>query len=213
MRKCGVPEDKVEIGAPALPTSWRTPANSSRKDFRPYLLFISEACDVAGGRPEEFYRDVLPPLADLALTTGRKLIVKLHPAESERERVAAVSRILSAEQKVATRVVSGPLTEELLSKTWFGITALSTVAVECAIRGIPCFLCRWLEFWPYDYVEQFIQFGVGIGLNDPSEIEKIPEYLQQHPVSAEVSERCWQPASAGRLRELVSTNTCITAAG
>jgi hypothetical protein len=213
VRKCGVPENKVEIGAPALPASWKAPTNSSRKDFRPYLLFISEACDVAGGRPEEFYRDLLPPLADLALSTGRKLIVKLHPAESEQERAGEVSRILSAEQRVATRVVSGPLTEELLSKTWFGITALSTVAMECAIRGIPCFLCRWLEFWPYDYIEQFIQFGVGVGLNDPSEIAKIPEYLQQHSVSAEVIEKCWQPASAGRLRELVAANACTSAAG
>jgi hypothetical protein len=51
-------------------------------------------------------------------------------------------------------------------------------------------------------VEQFIQFGVGIGLNGPGEIEKIPEYLSQNPVNVKVRENCWQPAAAGRLREL-----------
>lgn len=205
VRRCGVPREKVEIGAPALPANWRELEKSNPQTFRPYLLFISEACDESGGRSEEFYRDILPPLADLALATGRKLIVKLHPVESERERTGLVARILSAEQRTATRIVSGPLTEDLLAKAWFGITILSTVAMECAIRGIPCFLCKWLEFWPYGYVEQFIRFGVGIGLNDPAEIGRIPEYLQQHPVNAEgVRENCWQPAAAGRLRELLS---------
>jgi hypothetical protein len=101
--------------------------------------------------------------------------------------------------------VSGPLTEDLLAKAWFGITILSTVAIECAIRGIPCFLCKWLESWPYGYVEQFIRFGIGIGLNDPSEIGKIPDYLQQHRPGADILENCWQPAASGRLRELLTT--------
>lgn len=170
---------------------------------------------MGSGRPEEFYRDVLPPLADLALATGRELIVKLHPAESERERASMLARILSAEQKGVTRIVSGPLTEDLLAKAWFGITILSTVATECAIRGIPCFLCKWLEFWPYGYVEQFIRFGVGVGLNDPSEIGKIPGYLQQYPVAANVRENCWQPATAGRLRERLTSSRkeCATTTG
>ena len=161
---------------------------------------------MSGGRPREFYRDILPPLANLAMATGRELIVKLHPAESANERSRMLDRILSSEQKGVTRIVSEPLSEELLAKTWFGITILSTVAMECAVRGIPCFLCKWLEFWPYGYVEQFIRFGAGIGLDHPSEIEKIPEYLARYPVSPEVSKNCWQPAAAGRLRELLTTS-------
>jgi hypothetical protein len=206
VRKCGVRREKVEIGAPALPVNWNGSAQSNCQDFRPCLLFISEAFDVSGGRPEEFYRDILPPLADLALATGRELIVKLHPAESERERASILARILSAEQKGATRIIGGPLTEDLLASAWFGITVLSTVAVECAIRGIPCFLCKWLESWPYGYVEQFIRFGIGIGLNDPSEIAQIPQYLEQRTVGADMSENCWQPVAAGRLRELLSAS-------
>jgi hypothetical protein len=206
VRKCGVPQERVEIAAPALPASWSAFEKRGREDFRPYLLFFSEGSEVSGGRQEEFYRDILPPLADLALATERELIVKLHPAESQRERASMVARILTIKQKEATRVVSGPLTEDLLAKAWFGITILSTVAFECALRGIPCFLCKWLEFWPYGYVEQFIRFGVGIGLNDPSEIQRIPEYLKANPVSVDVRENCWKPASPKRMRELLATS-------
>ena len=202
VRVCGAPQEKVEIGAPALPANWK---HSASQAFRPYLLFLSEACEVSGGRAEEFYRDVLPQLADLALATGRELIVKLHPAESKNERARLLARVLSIEQKRSARIVDGPLTEDLLEKAWFGITITSTVAMECAIRGIPCFLCKWLEFWPYGYIEQFNRFGVGRSLNDPSEIDKIPEYLQQHAVRADVSATCWQPAAAGRLRQLLTT--------
>lgn len=205
VRRCGVPAERVEIAAPALPPDPNTFRKSNRQEFQPYILFLSEASDVLGGRAEEFYRDILPPLADLARSTGRKLIVKLHPAESKPERSRTLLRTLSAAQRGATQVVSGPLTEDLLAKAWFGITILSTVAMECTIRGIPCFLCEWLEFSPYGYVEQFIRFGVGIGLNDPRELSRIPQYLK-HPVTTDVSGNCWQPAAAGRLREFIASS-------
>ncbi len=206
VRKCRVPPEKVEIGAPALPANWDRSSQLKEQDYRPCLLFFSEPYEMTGGRPEEFYRDILPPLADLAIAAGRELIVKLHPAESERERARLLARILSAEQKAVTRMVSGPLTDDLLAKAWFGITILSTVALECAIRGIPCFLCKWLESLPYGYVEQFIQFGVGIGLDDAREIDKIPDYLNQHAIPPDVRANCWQPADRGRLRDLVDSS-------
>jgi hypothetical protein len=207
VRVCGVPQEIVEIAAPAPPANWTTFEVSKPDKFRPYLLFFSEACDISGGgRQEEFYGDILPALADLAQSTGRELIVKLHPAESERERAEMISRILSPAQKTVTRLISGPLTEDLLDKAWFGITILSTVAFECAVRGIPCFLCKWLEFWPYGYVEQFIRFGVGMDLNDPAEIQRIPDLLKQYVPRAEVRENCWSPAAAGRLREFVAAS-------
>ena len=206
VRQCGVPRERVEIAAPMMPENWNAEERSNEEVFQPHVLFISEPCDVIGGRQEEFYRDILPPLADLALATKRKLVVKLHPAESERERAGMVARILSAEQKSVTLLVSGPLAEDLLAKAWFGITILSTVATECAVRGIPCFLCKWLESWPYGYVEQFIHFGVGIGLNDPSEIARIPEYLRSNPVSNKVAGNCWSPVAQGRLRELLAAS-------
>jgi hypothetical protein len=205
VRSCGVPQEKVEIAAPLQPTN--AVENSRHDVFRPYILFISEAYDVSGGRPEDFYRDILPPLAELAIASGRTLIVKLHPGESEHERAGMVAGVLSVRQKAVTRIVSGSITEDLLAGAWFGLAVLSTVATECAIRGIPCFLCRWLEFWPYGYVEQFIRFGVGIGLDDPSEIQHIPEYLQKHKPSTEGRDNCYQPAAPSRLRELLSSSS------
>jgi hypothetical protein len=212
VRRCGVPAARVEIGAPALPASSElkrsNPSllrqNISRQNIsHPTILFISEALETTGARAEEFYRDILPPLANLALATGRELIVKLHPQESKSERSSMVVRILSSRQRKVTRVLTGPLTEDIFATTWFGITILSTVAMECAIRGIPCFLCSWLESWPYGYVEQFLRFGVGNELKRPAEIKKIPEYLQQHPAGASAGENCWQPVARGRLRELL----------
>jgi hypothetical protein len=211
VRKCGVPQEQVEIGAPAAPPASKQLRRSNDEVFRPYLLFISEGYDLWGGREEEFYRDMLPPLTDLALATGRELIVKLHPAESKYERTRLVNRVLSAGQKKSTRVVSGPLTEDLLSKAWFGITVLSTVAVQCASLGIPCFLCKWLECWPYGYVDQYIQFGVGISLNNPGEIARIPEYLKDYPVPTNLGGNWSQPIAPGRLRELYTAGS--TAAG
>ncbi len=203
VRQCGVPSERVEIGAPALPaTLGRRQLN--RSPLRPHILFISEALEVSGGRPEEIYREILPPLAELALMAGCKLIVKLHPVESKSERARMIARILSAKQKRAAEIVTGPLTEDLLANAWFGMTVLSTVAVECAIRGIPCFLCGWLRSWPYGYAEQFIRFGVGIELHDPSEIIKIPKYLEQRLVAPDVLDDYWRPTAPELLRHLLA---------
>jgi hypothetical protein len=214
VRKCGVPPEKIEIGAPALPAAFGN-RQPSRQTFRANIvgsnavrsniLFISEAFDITGGRAEEFYRDILPPLADLARSTANRLVVKLHPAESKPEKANILARVLSAQQRSVAYIVSGPLTEDLLATAWFGITIRSTVALECAIRGIPCFLCKWLESLPYGYVEQFLRFGVGVGLNHPSEITRIPEYLQQHTATT-TAENCWQPIDRGRLRELLESS-------
>jgi hypothetical protein len=205
VRCCGVPQQRVEIGPPTEPVTSQALQRSGNETFQPYLLFISESYDVWGGREEEFYRDILPPLADLALATGRELIVKLHPAESEHERVKLVQQILSAEQYKSTRVVSGPLSDDLLANAWFGITILSTVSVQCAKLGIPCFLCKWLEAWPYGYVGQYTRFGVGIGLNSPGEIAKIPQLLKARDATQNLGEN-WSPGMApGRLRQLYTT--------
>ncbi len=103
-----------------------------------------------------------------------------------------------------TLLVSGPLTEDLLAKAWFGITILSTVATECAVRGIPCFLCKWLESWPYGYVEQFIRFGVGIGLNHPEKSRGFQSTCGRVPAKR----RCWgellAPCKSGTIAGVIS---------
>jgi len=208
--RCGVPLEKIMIGAPAVPsrTIRRTP--STDHEFRPHILFVSEAYEVGNGRGEEFYRDVLPSLADLASHTGRELIVKLHPAESRSEREQMLARVLSSRQKNVTRIVHGPMNEELLAGAWFGITVLSSVATECSMRRIPCFLCKWLEFWPGEYVDQYVRFGVGIGLKNPGEIRNIPKYLESYEGDPNAMENCWQPVGAESLSHLFSFSSRVS---
>jgi hypothetical protein len=207
---CGVPVEKITIGAPAMPSKTITRRPSIDHGLRPHILFVSEAYEVGNGRGEEFYRDVLPSLADLASRTGRELIVKLHPAESGNERERILARVLSAQQKNVTRIVHGPMSEELLAGAWFGITVLSSVATECAMRRIPCFLCKWLEFWPGEYVDQYVRFGVGIELKDPGEIKNIPKCLESYAADPNVMENCWQPASAECLDQLFSFSSSVS---
>lgn len=204
LRVCRLPPAEVEVGAPATPPTVRIASKTTGSGPPPFIVLFSEAYELSSGRAEEFYRDLLPPLAELAQNTHRKLIVKLHPFESRRERQRLVTKILSAEQQRVTTVVSGPLSEDLLQKTWFGITILSTVAVECAMRGIPCFLCGWLEYWPYGYIEQFSRFGVGHVLKSAAEISSIPEIVEHYSVNPELVRDLWQPIDPARLRELLS---------
>jgi len=200
VRVCGVPEENVEIGAPADCSPMCVQRNG---DSAPFITFFSEPYEVASARVEEFYRDLLPPLADRALKTGRKLVVKLHAFESQRERRGLIEKILSREQQAITTLVSGTLSENLLQKTWAGITVLSTAATECATRGIPCFLCGWLEYSHYGYIEQFEKFGVGKVLRSPEEIAEIPQLIK-HYRQPSVAGNVWQPITSARLQDLFS---------
>jgi len=199
-RVCGVPAEEVEIGAPG---GENPGAPRETRDHSKILLF-SEPYETFAGRPSAVYRDLLPPLVELAIRYGRKLVVKLHPAESERERRNLIAGILSPEQKRWVSVATGPTTAELLRQAWFSITVLSTVATECAQLGILCFLCQWLEFWPYGYIDQFIRFGAGYGLKSPSEITNIPQILEAHKTAPHVARDLWQPIAPGRLEQLLA---------
>ena len=198
---CGVDAGEVEIGAPCVPQSGQS---QSLEKMRDYILFFSEPYEVALGRTEEIYRDVLPQLIDLAGRCGKKLMVKLHPAESERARKAVAAKVLSVEQMAHIEWRAGRLSTELLNNTWFGVAVLSSVALDCAVQGVPCFLCEWLDLWPYGYVTQYRKFGVGIGLGAPEEIGKIPEMLTRWRVDRKVIEDCWQVISRERLQALLS---------
>jgi hypothetical protein len=200
VRRCGLPRESVEVGAPILP---REQTHGSSEDKKLFIVFFSEAYEVAGGRARGFYQDTLPSLADLAIAEGRELIIKLHPSESFSERSKIVEQVLSVEQQRVTRVVSGPLQTEMLNQSWFGVTIMSTVVVECTLLGIPCFLCAWLEAWPYGYVDQFTHFGVGIRLNEPCEIRQIPAVLQNYRKGDASPEDCWSPIKKQRLQTLL----------
>lgn len=202
VRVCGVSPEVVEMGAPARELSSQVVTHQMKQ--RAPIVFFSEAYEIAGGRGEEFYGELLPPLAGLAARTGRSLVIKLHPAESRRERERLVKRLLPPEQQRLTRIVNGPLTDELLDGARFGVTIRSTVVMECALLGIPCFLCEWLEYGPYGYVQQFSRFGAGYGLKSVAEIGEIPRILQGWTPKPEKVRDLWQGIAPGRFRELIS---------
>jgi hypothetical protein len=199
-RLCAVPAKNIVVGAPSYGA--KAQRSVSQNPDLPNIVLFSEPYETTGGRAADVYADLLPPLSELAARERKSLIIKLHPAESLAERRRIVERFLNTEQRRNVRFLTGPLTPELLDRTWFGITVLSTVVMECALRGVPCFLCRWLEFTPYGYIDQFARFRLGIPLTHPSEIPLIPIRLQKGERDAGRYEDSWEEASGSLLKTL-----------
>jgi hypothetical protein len=196
---CGVDRAEVEIGAPE---TGRAPSLHER--IGDSIVFFSEPYEVALGRTEEIYRDLLPGLAELAAGCGKKLVVKLHPSESPHDRKSLAAKLLGREEMKRIEWLTGSLNAALLQKAWFGIAVLSSVVLDCVVHGVPCFVCDWLDLWPYGYVAQYRKFGVGIGLSAPEEIAKIPDLLARQQPRQNVTADCWQLISRERLEDLLT---------
>ena len=205
---CGLNPAEVEVGAPAVPAYLgEAPAQKSE-----CIVFFSEPYEMAAGRTEEIYRDVLPGLAALAARSGKKLVVKLHPSENLRDRQKLTEKVLTREKMGAIEWITGRLTAELLQRAWFGVTAQSSAAMDCVVHGVPCFFCEWLDLWPYGYVAQYRKFGVGIGLSAPEEIARIPEMLAASGSMRKAASDCWQVMTPQRFKELLQGRTTASAA-
>ncbi|HEY1462101.1 MAG TPA: hypothetical protein VGF44_01630 [Terriglobales bacterium] len=197
-RICEISKDKIKVGVPAKMLPNAVPRKVSGNADS--IVFFSEAYEPNRVRGEEMYKDVMPHLANLAAQHQRKLIIKLHPFESLRKRKALLNKILSPEQMRVTHVVSGALTADLLERTWFGVTILSTVAMECQAANVPCFVCSWLEYPHHEYGDQFRRFGVGYPLQSSNEIKNIPQMLEHIP-PASIAD-LWQTTSSSELQQL-----------
>lgn len=197
---CGVDPSVVEIGAPSAPEY----SGNLRTGEGDRIVFFSEPYEMGAGRAEEIYRDVIPGLADLARHASKTLVVKLHPSENLKDRQRLAFKALTREQGGSIQWLSGRMSPELLRRTWFGVTVQSSVAVECAVQGVPCFLCDWLDLWPYGYMGHYRKFGIAMGLRFPSDIETIPEMLAQYRSSREAAESCWETIVPERLEEILA---------
>ena len=193
---CGIAEEEVEIAAPP-----RVEFSGSRGP-KGAVVFFSEPYEAAGGRGIEFYREVLPGLAEIAAARQRELVIKLHPQESMRERQGFINAVLTPEQRKFVRMVEGKLSEELLRDIWFAMTVLSSTAVECTLRRVPVFLCTWLDWTNYGYAEQFLRFGAGARLRSRDEIAGIPDRIADF-VLGNASD-LWEPVAPERLEQLLS---------
>lgn len=176
VRQCELPPERIVIGAPPRPEAARgSKINSSGAS----AVFFSEPYEAGDMRAEEVYRELLPPLVDLARKNGRSVIIKLHPFESRSQREMLVREVLGRSDREIVQVIDGPLTADLMSRAWFGITVESTTVIDCLQNGVPCFLCGWLSLSPYEYGEQYARFGVGELLQNASQVGEIPTRLHE----------------------------------
>lgn len=203
--ECGIEAENIDIGGPAMAR-----VRPARPQKQKSVVFFSEPYEIFGGRCREMYREVLPPLAELAASTGRDLVLKLHPMESARQRTSFASDVISTPHRRLLQVLSGPLQDELLAQAWFAATIASTTAVDCTLKGVPMFLCNWLDYSPYGYARQFAKFGAGIALGSAEEIRNIPAMLQSF--RPKNNGDLWRTIAADRLSALVGQPLSMAAA-
>jgi hypothetical protein len=128
-------------------------------------------------------------------------------------RLRLVDRLLSVEDRNLVEVTSELVSERLFRRTWFSLTVESSVAVECALAGIPCFLCGWFDLDLHAYIKQYENYGVAHILTSPEEIERIPGSLSSNVLTAHIQNQMCQPVTPSRLKAiLIATEESRTAA-
>jgi hypothetical protein len=200
VRRCKVPPERIHIGAAA---GMGSPLNHESARENTHIVFFSEAYELYAGRTESLYREVLPKLCTVARRAGRKVVLKLHPFESMSARLRLVDRLLSDDDRNLLEVTSEPVSERLFRRTWFSLTVESSVAVECALAGIPCFLCGWFDVDLHAYIKQYEKYGAAQILASPEEIERIPGSLNSNVLTARIQNQICQPATPGQLKAIL----------
>jgi hypothetical protein len=197
-RVAAIRPETIAMGAPGA-SSFST----GSYQHRDAVVFFSQPYEVAEGRTDSFYRELLPRLCSVARRSGRRVIVKLHPFESRRARQSLVNSILPRDNLCSVEIVDGMPLEEVMARAWCGLTVDSSVAVECALRKIPFFLCGWLDFMGMGYLQQFARFSVAHILNSPEEIEQIPEMVAAYQFAPATLARLWHAADPTELDEIM----------
>jgi hypothetical protein len=176
-RICGIDPRRIRIGAPATPQQ-NAPVWS---EGAPWITFFTEPYEAGLWRAESIYREILPRLCAAARESGKTVVLKLHPFESCRQRRRLIARILSRDDQRLVSLTDAPLSSGILAKTWCAVTVDSTVACECALGGIPAFLCGWLRNAYAGYAPQYARFGVGRMLEFPDDLLRIPDMCKATP--------------------------------
>lgn len=205
LRVCGLPSQKVIIGAPS--STYTASAGNRRLGQTSSVIFFSEPYENVGMRAEEVYREILPSLCRVARENGCSLIIKLHPFESLSHRKRMVQDLLPEQDARLVTVLDGPLSEQLLSSAWFGLTVESTTVMDCLRYGVPCFRVGWLTLSPFEYAQQYTRFGAGDVLRSANEIAHIPVRLANLPPQETKQQSLWKTADAEMLRQWLAVGS------
>ena len=196
---CNVQHSRMLVGSSTAQPNPRTPGQK-----QDWIVFFSEEYELSSGRTEDFYRQLLPKLVSLANNTGRKVVIKLHPFESLRERTRFVNQVLPVDLIRLVELRDGPLTPDLIDRAWFTLTVESSVAVESTLKGVPCFLCHWFDSSWYEYGIQFAKFSAGHILNSPEEILDIPKRLKNCEITPAIRQRLATQIRPEELQAILS---------
>ena len=198
-RICGVDVDRIRIGAPSSPRE----SASVWSERAPWITFFSEPYETISSRVDAIYREVLPRLCVAARKSGKTVVLKLHPFESARQRRSLVKSILNEDDRKLVSVTDAPLSREIFQKTWCAVTVESTVAFECALVGVPVFLCGWLRHAYSGYAPQYVRFGVGRMLESPDDLLRIPDTFPAAMPGSRAASRLLQAISPEALAEVL----------
>jgi hypothetical protein len=202
LETCRVDRGRVVMGGPSYVSP--APITSTKKSW---LVFFTEPYGTAGWRIENVYEDLLPHLIALSRECGLDLVFKLHPFESIKGHKNLVQKFLSRDDFNRVRWIAGPTTPKLWNNVKFGMTVESTIALECAIRQIPIFLCTWLRSTYGGYPQQYAKFGVGHILNAPHEMKEVPRLLAgSKKCESAAAGHIWQTMKPAELQSLLSGN-------
>jgi hypothetical protein len=174
--------------------------------MKDWIVFYSEPYEIFSGRTQTLYAQLLPELCSLARQTNRKVIVKLHPFESLRERTAMIDEVLSAEQRSLVEMREGPIMSDLFERAWFSVTVESSVAIESTVNGVPCFLCGWFDASWSDYTKQYAKYHGGYLLGSPRMISEIPGLLEGIKISDATLTALEAPVSPENLESLLQVH-------
>jgi hypothetical protein len=199
-RTCGVDAGRILVGAPSRP---RRNASGWSKDA-PWITLFTEPMETDFWRVEAIYREVLPRLCTVARRSGKTVVLKLHPFESARQRRRLVARTLSEDDRQLVSVTDVPLSPEIFQKTWCAVTVESTVACECALVGIPVFLCGWLRHAYAGYAPQYVRFGAGRMVESPDELLRIRDMLDAVMPGADIASGLVQAISPEALAKVLA---------
>ncbi len=201
-RRMSIDPRRVTVGAPGELFSRRSEAMIPSR-LGKAIVFFSEQHELTLGRTRILYEQLLPGLCAIAGGKGSRVIVKLHPFESPASRRRMLEEVLSAAEMELVDLVHGPPTAELFANIWFAVTVESSVAVDCASRCIPCFLCSWFVQPLTGYEQQFVRYGAALRLENPEQIEHIPNMLVDFKITPEVRAGLWNPIAPATLKALL----------